>query len=376
MRTRSLPGQQVPPVVPRSPLPLKTDRATMRRTSPIRPHGVPNMRHFVPASVSLVVLAISCSSQTRNSEPPSPPISWIQFQDPAEQAFRAQVPRDWKVTGGLYRFGQLDPRLMVDMVSPDGKIDIRIGDYRVPPFAPLTPALANLGFREGSRYTPRNVAQEVIANYRPGWVFADVYGQGRFGPLCRHLSLKSMRKEDPVHQAGPNDTITAGEVVYACDSGSGPQVGYAFAETQYFPMQSSGVWMVSWLYSFIAPQSQAADALKIVLHSLSTLEIDPRWEYRQLMMNGSAGQGAMDDFHKTMDQIHSDYERRTAASQSQFEQIDRAIRGVDLTTDPIDGKQREVWTGTGAPHWINGLGQIADSVSKPSSDSRRLNNQP
>ena len=53
--------------------------------------------------------------------------------------------------------------------------------------------------------------------------------------------------------------------------------------------------------------------------------------------------------------------------------MDRAIRGVDLTSDPIDGKQREVWTGSGAPRWINGLGQIADSVTQPGPNSRRLN---
>ena len=77
-----------------------------------------------------------------------------------------------------------------------------------------------------------------------------------------------------------------------------------------------------------------------------------------------------------MSQIHQDYERRSAASQSQFEAMDRAIRGVDLTTDPVDGKQREVWTGTGAPHWVNGLGQIADSVTQPGSEYHILQTAP
>jgi hypothetical protein len=328
-------------------------------------------------AVAILLPAITCSSQSANSAQAHSSVSaWATFQDPAERAFQVQVPRDWKVTGGLYRFGQLDPRIMVDMVSPDGKTDIRLGDYRVPPFAPLTPTLMSLGFREGSRYSPRNVAQEVIADYRPGWVFADVYGQGRFTSLCRHLSLKRMQKDKPVHAAGPTTTVTAGDVVYACDSASGPQFAHVFAETQLFSMQSSGVWLVSWLYSFIAPQAQASDALKILLHALSTLEINPQWEYQQLMMNGNAGQGAMDDFRKNMDQIHVDYERRTAAFQSQFDDMDRAIRGVDLTIDPVDGKQREVWTGTGAPHWVDGLGRITDSVTQPSPDSHRLNTVP
>ena len=300
---------------------------------------------------------------------------WTTFQDPAEQAFTIQVPKGWKITGGTYRFGKLDPRIMIDMVSPDGKIDVRIGDYHVPPFAPLVPTMINLGWREGHPYSPNGVAQEIVANYRPGWVFADLYGQGRFSSVCRHLGLKSMKQQNTVHSEGPNTKTTAGDVVYSCDSADGPQIAYVFAETQFYRMQSSGSWLVTWLYSFIAPQARAQDALKVALQSLSTLTITPEWEYHQLELNGAAGDAAMSEFKKAMSDIHADYERRSAASQSQFDSMDRAIRGVDLTVDPVDGKQREVSIGTGGAHWINGLEQIVNSPDQPSPDSRRLNNR-
>src|SRR5690349_20759116 len=73
------------------------------------------------------------------SEPRTLPISWVSFEDPAEHAFSMKVPKDWKVVGGLYRFGPLDPRVMIDLVSPDGKTNIRYGDAHVPPFAVPTP---------------------------------------------------------------------------------------------------------------------------------------------------------------------------------------------------------------------------------------------
>ena len=297
---------------------------------------------------------------------------WTTFQDPAEQAFQIQVPKGWKITGGTYRFGKLDPRIMIDMVSPDGKTDVRIGDYHVPPFAPLVQTLINLGWREGHPYSPNGVAQEIVANYRPGWVFADLYGQGRFSGMCRHLGLKSMKQQNPVHPAAQNATTTAGDVVYSCDAADGPHVAYVFAETQFYRMQSSGSWLVTWLYSFIAPQNRAQDALKIALQSISTLTINPQWEYHQLQLNGAAGDAAMSEFRKAMSDIHADYERRTAASQSQFDSMDRALRGVDLTSDPVDGRQREVDIGTGGAHWINGLGQIVNSPDQPSPDARRL----
>jgi len=302
--------------------------------------------------------------------------SWTTFQDPVEHAFSLQVPAGWKITGGLYRFGPLDPRAMVDMVSPNGKTDIRFGDYHVPPYATLSVTMRQLGWREGRPYSPRNMAQQIIANYRPGWVFADLYGQGRFSSRCTRLNLKSMRKANPVHESGPHMTTTAGEVVYACDSPSGPQVAYVFAETQLTEMQGIGNWGVPWLYSFIAPTDQADEAMKTTLRALASLEVNPQWEYRQLQIDGQANQVIMQDFQRNMAAIHADYERRSAALESQSESWDRIIRGVDLTTDPVDGKQREVAMGTGGSHWINGVGDIITSPTQPGANFRKLNTVP
>ena len=334
------------------------------------------MRGTLMYTSGLLFLATVSSAQSAHPKvvPYALP-SWNTFQDPAEGAFSIEVPAGWKTTGGTYRFGVLDPRIMVDMVSPDGKVDIRLGDYRIPPFAPLTPALRNLGFTEGRLYNPRNVAQEMVANYRPGWVFADVYGQSRFSGACSPLKLKSMERETPIHQNGLNQTTTAGQVLYSCESNAGPLVAYVFAETQFTQMQASGAWMVTWLCSFLAPRARAAETLQTMLHALSTFAISPDWYFRQLQMNGSAAAGALQDFKRNMSAIQEDYQRRTAASQSQFDQFDRALRGVDLTTDPVDGKEREVLS-TGTTHWINGLDQIIDSPTAPGGNVRRLPTKP
>jgi hypothetical protein len=321
------------------------------------------MQRLLSLVLIALVLPAVCLSQPLA---PAPGTSWTTFQDPAEQAFTIDVPRGWKITGGLYRFGPLDPRIMVDMVSPDGKTDIRIGDYRVPPFAVLTPTLRATGFHEGSRYTPRNMAQMIVANYRSGWVFADVYGQGRFSKLCSNLRLKSMQKQNPVHSSQGFAASTAGDVVYACESSAGTQLAYVFAETQLTTMQSVGNWSVNFLYSFITPQSQGAETVKILYHSLSTFQVSQQWYSRQLQINGQAADTAMRDFEHNMSTIRADYERRTAASQSQFESFDRALRGVDLVSDNIDGKPREVWNGTGGRHWENGMGDVMNAPSQPS----------
>lgn len=57
--------------------------------------------------------------------------------------------------------------------------------------------------------------------------------------------------------------------------------------------------------------------------------------------------------------------------QRQEESFDRIISGIDLT-NPVDGKQREVWMGTGTSHWINGLYEIVDSPTQPGMGFHKL----
>jgi hypothetical protein len=314
------------------------------------------LKRILPLAFSVFVLTTACISQAGGPAG----TAWTMFQDPAENAFQMAVPQGWKITGGLYRVSPLDPRFMVDMVSPDGKTDIRIGDYRVPRFATLTPTLLGLGFQEGSSYN-----RQIIANYRPGWVFADVYGQGRYSGQCSQLRLKSMQQQTPVHSTEGFAATNAGDVVYACESPRGVQIAYVFAETQLTQMQSSGSWSVNWLYSFITPQDQAAQTIKILFHALSTFDIHPEWFRRQLEINRKSSEATIRQFEQNMSSIRADYERRTAASQNQFDSMDRALRGVDLVTDTVDGKPREVWVGTGGRHWENGMRDVMNAPSQP-----------
>jgi hypothetical protein len=331
--------------------------------------------------VSLLLLYVSgCSSKAPMAGPTPVPaggsgtaagISWTQFEDPAEQAFTMQVPRGWKVVGGAYRFGPLDPRAMVDMTSPDGKTNLRFGDANVPPFATLTSTMRALGWQEGRQYSPRGVAKEVVANYRPGWVFADLYGQSRFSHSCQNLKLKQMKEVDPIHP-NPQERVTAGEVLYTCDTSAGPKAAYVFAETSLTQMGMAGAWLVTWLYSFITPIDQAPETMKTILHSLATFEINPQWEAQQLRLNGQEGQGAYTQYQQTMAQEHARFERQSAQFQHQTDEMSRALRGVDLTVDSVDGTQREVWVGTGGTHWMTPMGDIVNSPTSPTPGSHVL----
>src|SRR5579862_8739883 len=58
-----------------------------------------------------------------NAAAPGGGAGWTQYQDPLEQAFTLQVPQGWTVKGGMFRMGYSDHRQMVDMKSPDGKVN-------------------------------------------------------------------------------------------------------------------------------------------------------------------------------------------------------------------------------------------------------------
>jgi hypothetical protein len=59
-------------------------------------------------------------------------VAWTRFQDPFEKAFTVEVPQGWTVRGGLFRMGFSDERPMVDLTSPDGQINVRLGDISIP----------------------------------------------------------------------------------------------------------------------------------------------------------------------------------------------------------------------------------------------------
>ena len=70
---------------------------------------------------------------------------------------------------------------------------------------------------------------------------------------------------------------------------------------------------------------------------------------------------------------HDRFTRQSAQFQSQVDGFTRAFRGVDLTTDRVDGTQREVWAGSGGTHWMSPLGDVVTSPTSPGAAYHPLN---
>ena len=304
-------------------------------------------------------------------------LAWTQFQDPFEQAFTAEVPQGWTARGGLFRMGLSDERLMVDITSPDGQVNVRLGDVAIPTYTEPNQYHA----RVGEIYDLGAQAQLVVARYRSGPQFAVSYSHVRFYQAC-HDAVPDTSNVDfdlpnyiPTESAQPAQA-SAGQIAYRCAGGQ--KLAYAFARTA----ESQALWGAIALGSFLTPVDRVAQAKEVLAHCAQTFRLNPAWVEKQKQMDAYAIQyqrarqqqriyelgQQIQQFEAKMqamrDQVSS-FERHQAAQASQVEGFTQALRGVTPTIDPYTGEAREVWTGPKSNYWTNGLGAVVNSTNAP-----------
>lgn len=340
------------------------------------------------SSIALAFPNIACQSQTSASrqdgqsarrsasETTGGRQAWVEFQDPYEHAFTVEVPQGWTVRGGLYRLGFSDVRPMVDLQSPDGKINVRLGDVAIPSYV-IPVQFHN---REGERYDLGAQAQMVVSKYYAGPQFAVLYSHARFNKVCRNPQPAPPSAEITDYlPPDPNaKTTSSGQITYRCDTPSGAGIAFAYTKTALY----GTFWQAPAVISFLAPSDQTSEAELVARHGAQTFKINPQWlEYQKRMdAEGLQYQRArqqqrmqqlqqqVQQFEAKMqamrDQVNS-FEAHQAQERTQFENFDDALNGVTPTIDPITGETRKVWTGTQSNYWTNGLGQVVNSNSNP-----------
>lgn len=341
-------------------------------------------------TIAILVLALIFAGCLLNSfglEPGSAPeqrIAWTQFQDPNEHAFSLEVPQGWTVRGGLIRLGYSDARGMVDLRSPDGKIAVRIGDVGVPSYALPNAYHA----REGEVVDLGAQAQLIVARYRTGPQFAVLYSQARFHELCRNPQPDSTDAGFAVPDYVPLDGAgesSAGQIAWRCEAADGSRVVFAYTRT----VQGNGIWQVPTIVSFMAPPEQSALARSIALQMVRSFHLSPEWIERQKQMDAEGmqyqrlrQQGRVQaiqqqvrqfeaQMHAMQDQVNA-FERHQSAQAAQVEGFTNVLNGITPTTDPLTGEHRDVWTGTKANYWANGLGQVVNATDAPGAGWHQL----
>jgi hypothetical protein len=326
-------------------------------------------------TTAAVCLAALPAANAQAPRAVSAPLTWTSFQDPFEKAFAVAVPQGWTVRGGLFRMGYSDERPMVDLTSPDGRIDVRVGDLSIPVFT----IPSQFHSKEGEIYDLGAQAQMVVARYRTGPEFAALYARGRFGQVCRNPVADAANVDFVVPDYLPQDAVpaqtSAGQIAYRCASGS---IAFAFARTS----AGGGLWVAATLGSFIAPPDQVALARSVLLRCAGSFRLSPDWLAYQKKMDAYAldyqrarQQRRRDELGRQVQEFESQmaamrtqvdsFRRHQDAQASQVEGFTQALRGVTPTLDPMTGETREVWTGPNAGYWTNSTGGVVNSNSAP-----------
>jgi len=304
-------------------------------------------------------------------------IGWVNFQDPVEQAFSLDVPQGWTAKGGLFRMGYSDARPMVDIQSPDGRIDVRLRDVAIPSY--FVPN--QFHSREGEIYDLGAQAQLTVARYRGAEEYAQLYARSRFQSVCGELALQPTESAAPVKDFLPEDVAplrsSIGQITYRCQSGQASRVAYVYARTSLY----QGLWQVQTLASFIAPAAQVDLARTVLRRASESFRLNPQWVQYQKRMD----QQALDyqrarqaqrrrqlsqqvaEFEMKMQSMKnqvSAFERQQARQAAQVTSFGNILTGITPTVDPL-GNPRDVWTGPKSGYWTNGSGQVINSDLSP-----------
>jgi hypothetical protein len=328
-----------------------------------------------PILVLLVLASVSigaCRSAASNSNQPAGPaisgasgqapaaagaangVQWVTVRDSREQAFSIQVPQGWKTYGGLFRYSNIDTRLVVDMTSPDGLTNLQVGDSTVPPYRVPGPFLP---------------AGPGVAAYTTANVFATKYGQARFATMCQGLQTTRSDQMAPKYhpaQQGISHT-TGGEAFFSCTKNGAPMDAYVYAETMLMgPGGPGSSWIVVALASLIAPAAQATAAGAMLQHAGSSLAINPAWTQMQNQLNNQAIQQINASTQATIAATNAENAREQAMISSlQNNSFNDVINGVQSTTDTTTGQRYITPLGTGETQWVNGNNTVVESGLSP-----------
>ena len=279
---------------------------------------------------------------------------WITVRDTREKAFSIQVPQGWKTYGGLFRFSTIDARMIVDMTSPDGLTNLRVGDSTVPPYRVPGPFL-----RPGPG----------VAAYTAGNVFATRYGQARFASMCQGVHLTKSDAVPPKYHSAANGIshTTAGEAFFSCTRNGAPMSAYVYSETMLLgPGGPGSSWVVVALGSLLAPAEQAKAAGATLQYSGQSLVMNPAWLAMQNQLNNQAIQQINAATRATIAATNAENAREQAMiSQLQNDSFNDVINGVQATVDTTTGQHYTAPLGQGGRQWINANNVVVESGLSP-----------
>jgi hypothetical protein len=314
------------------------------------------------------------------------PLRFASWTDPTEQAFSTVVPEGWRVVGGSYRVSNIDIRMAITLISPDGAIHVTMGDPNLGGFTVPNAAHQFAGMREGMNSPLGDGTPLTIYRFLPGQVFARHWADQRFRSTCSGLTFTG-NNDRPDLVAGfvagvtseglPNAHVTAGDVAFSCTINGQPAVGSFIVSTAMMPPSQTTVWMVYRLYGYLAPPDRRAEAEEVVGQVARAFKIEPAWHARQrqlaratvyqdMLRSQEIQRRAFEAISRTLSEtsniVTSSYWQRQKVYDEISRKRENAILGTVDVVDPSSGRQYKV-TYNADYHWMDGQGGILGTLT-------------
>ncbi len=312
----------------------------------------------------------------------SPALTYTTWVEPNEGAYSAEVPKGWRITGGVIRPSPLRLLDPVDMTSPDGQVYAFSGDRGLQLYKTPTQMELQLGMTEGSRN-----GEAILMRYTPAHDMIADYARGRLSASCGEIKPGKVQSEDKLAAEanrqlqgdiapGQFVRVDVATVEFTCGDGRVGMVQLSTLITGAQPsygMEGFGIWSVAGVAGFVSPRERAVEAGNAAIHLLASRKVNRQWQRGNAEMvaqiNTISRQAADDMSRRIADRYAVISSTSTPGSGAPSDDLSRRWQNSTLDqTDVVDqstGQSYKVDSGA-SYYWINQQGTAIVGTNDPS----------
>jgi hypothetical protein len=317
----------------------------------------------------------------RQSAPAQPaPMAMVQWADPNEGAFVVPVPRGWAVAGGMIRPNPFVYKPEVVVTSPDGSIQVRMGDAMIPNYTePITvPGMGQMP--EGNI----GIGQLVEMHYRPGQLFlTQLYLPFRFGAVANlqaqdlpALAERAFRLRPPAPPL--QGRAAAGAVSFSLQTPTGPRRAWFMVVTRLEAAPGlNSTWYIGLadILGYVCAPGQEMQARAVLAEMARGFRWDPRWLQSQFRADARIAL-SVQQYNQEMNDIYAGMAAGRAAGMAAAQEPQtRTPLGVIELRNAETGQTIRVQQTGSQDYWqVNNTGEVigTDRVDLPPFDYSQL----
>ena len=303
----------------------------------------------------------------------TPAQSYVRWVDPAEKAFSVEVPQGWNASGGAVRPVPLLVQSEVDITSPDGAIEVWMGDH-VNLFMEPNYLLQQVGIGVGGTYTDPQGYGYWVYPYLPGERFITDFALPQHDPPAKLVSSKGLPELARSLTSYGLNSYDAGEATYSFTWDGKDYTGAALVITERVQGSAgNNIWHVWRLIYYEAPADRAPEAQAAADHLAATFRIDPQWAQMQANLTADQSRIIADMGNSIRETISSEWSYRSGVMDEISRRRENATLGVVDVVDPQTGTAYKVESGS-SYYWVDQRGTIigTETSAQPDLDFRAL----